>query len=82
MKITICVGSSCHLKGSRRVAEQLQNLVSDHNLKDNVKNVKIVGAFCLGRCTSGVSVKIDDEDFSLQPESTTAFFEQEVLKRL
>ena len=28
MKITICIGSSCHIKGSRQVVEQLQALVS------------------------------------------------------
>jgi len=78
MKITICVGSSCHLKGSRRVAELLQNLAAQNGLQDRVT---IAGAFCLGRCTSGVSVKVDDEDFSLQPENTTIFFEQELLKR-
>ena len=27
MKITVCIGSSCHIKGSRQVVEQLQYLV-------------------------------------------------------
>jgi len=79
MRITVCVGSSCHLRGSHKVAEQLKSLVSQNGLKDKVE---LAGAFCLGRCTSGVSVKIDDKDFSIQPETTAAFFEQEVLKLL
>ena len=79
MKITICVGSSCHLRGSHKVAEQLQSLVAQNGLKDRVE---LIGAFCLGRCASGVSVKVDDKDFSLQPEATAVFFEQEVLKSL
>ena len=36
MKITICIGSSCHIKGSRQVVEGLQSLVSEHNLNDQV----------------------------------------------
>jgi NADH:ubiquinone oxidoreductase subunit E len=79
MTITICVGSSCHLKGSRRIVEQLQSLVAQNDL---TKNIELTGAFCLERCTDGVSVKIDNEDFSLQPENTTTFFEREVLKRV
>ena len=37
MKVTICIGSSCHLKGSRQVVEQLQQLVSENNLKDQIE---------------------------------------------
>ncbi len=79
MKITICIGSSCHLKGSRQILEQLQNIVDEKNLKDNVE---LCGAFCMGNCMNGVCIKIDDEMFSLQPENTKSFFENEVLSRL
>ena len=79
MKITICVGSSCHLRGSHRFAEQLQSLISKNGLENSIE---LVGAFCLGRCSNGVSVKIGNEDYSLLPENATAFFEHEVLKSL
>ena len=36
MKITICIGSSCHLKGSRQIVEGLQALVKEHGLEDKV----------------------------------------------
>ena len=29
MKVTICIGSSCHLKGSRQIVERLQALGAD-----------------------------------------------------
>ena len=32
MKITVCIGSSCHIKGSRSVVEQLQDMISKHDL--------------------------------------------------
>ena len=36
MKITVCIGSSCHLKGSRQIVETLRYLVSENGLKDRV----------------------------------------------
>ena len=37
MKITICIGSSCHLKGSRQIVEELQRLVKENQLGDKVE---------------------------------------------
>lgn len=79
MKITICIGSSCHLKGSRPIIEELQRLVEKNNLKDKIE---LCGAFCMGNCVNGVSVKIDDELFSVKPDTVNEFFENEVLKRI
>ena len=45
MKITVCIGSSCHLKGSRQVVEQLQNMIAKENLGDRVE---LAGTFCMG----------------------------------
>lgn len=79
MKITICIGSSCHIKGSRQIVEKLQCLISEHDLKDKIE---LAGTFCMGKCQTGVNVAIDKESFSVSPETATAFFENEVLKRL
>lgn len=76
MKIVICIGSSCHLKGSRQIVEQLQYLVAENNLKDKVE---LSGTFCMGNCTNGVCVTLDGKLFSLKPETTKEFFEKEVL---
>ncbi len=79
MKITVCVGSSCHLKGSRQVVEQLQSLVAEAGLQ---QSIELCGAFCMGNCVNGVCVKIEDELFSLKPETTALFFHNEVLRRI
>ena len=79
MKITICIGSSCHLKGSRRVVEELQRLVQEHNLMDKVE---LAGTFCLGKCQTGVNVNIDGTDLSVSPETVGEFFQNEVITRL
>ncbi|NLK20744.1 MAG: (2Fe-2S) ferredoxin domain-containing protein [Epulopiscium sp.] len=79
MTITICIGSSCHLKGSRQVVEELQYLISQNDLKDKID---LKGTFCMNNCQNGVCVTVDDTPYSLTPENTNEFFENEVLKRI
>ena len=47
IKVTVCIGSSCHIKGSRQVVEQLQYLIAKNNLGDEVE---LNGTFCMGKC--------------------------------
>ena len=79
MKVTDCIGSSCHLKGSRQVVERLQQLIADNNLKDKVD---LGGTFCLGRCQEGVCATVDDNFFSVSPETTDEFFQKEILSKV
>ena len=79
MKITVCIGSSCHIKGSRQVVEQLQYLIREHNLGDKVE---LAGTFCMGKCHQGVCVKVDEDFFSVTPESVKEFFEASVLPKV
>ncbi len=79
MKITVCIGSSCHIKGSRQVVEKLQELIKDKNLSDKVD---LSGTFCMGKCQQGVCVTVDGEFFSVDPETVTEFFEENVLKKV
>lgn len=71
MKVTVCIGSSCHIKGSRQVVEQLQQLIADNNLKDKVD---LGGTFCMGKCQQGVCVTVDDQFYSVSPETAEEFF--------
>lgn len=79
MDITVCIGSSCHLKGSREIVKKLQELLEREKLQDRVE---LNGSFCIGQCVNGVCVKLDDEIFSLSPEDTENFFNEQVLRRL
>lgn len=79
MKITVCIGSSCHIKGSRQVVEQLQYLIAQNDIKDKVE---LAGTFCMGNCQKGVCVTVDDAFFSLTPDTTKEFFEKEVLAKV
>ncbi len=79
MKVTVCIGSSCHIKGSRQVVEILQNLIGKNNLSDKID---FSGTFCMGRCQEGVCVTVDGEFFSVAPETAESFFEENILKKV
>ena len=76
MKVTVCIGSSCHIKGSRFVVEKLKKLISENNLEDKVE---LSGTFCLGKCQQGVCVMVDDEFYSVSPDTTEEFFNDKIL---
>ena len=67
------------MKGSRKVVEKLQQIISEKGLKDKVE---LSGTFCMGRCETGVSVTVDGEYFSVSPESVDDFFENVVAARI
>ena len=75
IKITVCIGSSCHIKGSRQVVEQLQYLIAKNNLNDKVE---LSGTFCMGKCQEGVCVTVDDNFHSVSPDTVKDFFEREI----
>lgn len=57
MIISVCVGSSCHLKNSYGVIALFKEAITKHQLEDKVE---LKASFCLNNCINGVSVKIDD----------------------
>ena len=79
MKIVVCIGSSCHLKGSKDVVERIHALVQEHGLQDKVD---MGGTFCMGKCQQGVCVTCDGEFFSVSPDTVDEFFEKNVLTRI
>ena len=79
MKVTVCIGSSCHIKGSRQVVEQLQKLIADNNVGDKVE---LGGTFCLGNCQKGVCVTVDDVFHSVSPDTVGEFFNSEILAKV
>ena len=75
LKITVCIGSSCHIKGSRQVVEALQNLIAENDLGEKVE---LGGTFCMGKCQQGVCVTVDDNFYSVTPETVDEFFNNNV----
>jgi len=80
INLSVCVGSACHVKGSYNVINAFQQLIEENNLSNKVE-VKAI--FCLGHCTEGVSVKIDDSEvYSVSGTTARKFFQTEVLSKL
>lgn len=75
MKITVCIGSSCHIKGSHQVVHLLQELIEKNNLGDKVE---LGGTFCMNKCQQGVCVTVDDEFHSVTPNTVEDFFAKSV----
>ncbi len=79
MKIKVCIGSSCHLKGSKLVVEKIRELINTHDLQNKID---LSGAFCMSKCQEGVCVSIDDKIHSVKPDQAEVFFAKEVLQTL
>lgn len=79
MKVTVCIGSSCHIKGSRQVVEQLQTLIKENGVEEKVE---LGGTFCLGNCQQGVCVTVDEAFHSVSPDTVKEFFANEILAKV
>ena len=77
--VQVCVGSSCHLKGSQDIVELFEKAVKDHNIEDEVV---LSGSFCIGKCNRvGVTVQVDDEiHVGITRENFKEFFTENILK--
>lgn len=60
VKVEICIGSSCHVKGAGQVLDTFREQLKEKNLGDKVE---LAGKFCIGKCTEGVCVTVDGEAF-------------------
>lgn len=81
MIIQVCVGSSCHIKGSPEIVELFQKAFENHHLEDEVT---LAGSFCIGKCNRiGVTVQIDDDIHTgVTKENFKEFFTENVLKEI
>lgn len=79
--IEVCVGSSCHLKGSPELVELLENAVKENHLEDEVV---LSGRFCIGKCNRvGVTVTVNDEIFiGITRDNFREFWDNQVMKRI
>ena len=77
MVIQVCVGSSCHIKGSPEIVELLTAKIEENNLQDEIT---LMGSFCIGQCNrTGVTVQVDDEIYTgINRDNFKEFFEEKV----
>ena len=76
--VQICIGSSCHLKGSQDIVELFQNAVAEYRIEDEVV---LSGSFCIGKCNRvGVTVQVNDDiHVGITKENFREFFKEHIL---
>ncbi len=77
--VKICVGSSCHLKGSEKLVELFQKAIEENALQDEIT---LAGSFCTGKCNrTGVTVTLENQIYTgITPDNFNSFFNDKVLK--
>lgn len=77
LEVSVCIGSSCYVKGSYNVIQAFQQLIEEHDLHDKI-NLK--AAFCMKECQiNGVSVNVNGEAYNVSPEKARAFFKDKII---
>ena len=81
MVVQVCVGSSCHLKGSADIVELLQKAIEEGNYGDQIT---LAASFCIGKCNRiGVTVQVDDEVHTgVTRENFKEFFREQIVQKL
>ena len=81
MLVQICVGSSCHIKGSPEIVELFTKAIEENNLQDEIT---LAGSFCIGECNRlGVTVLVDEVVHTgINRDNFKEFFEEKVLSVL
>lgn len=80
MNVYVCVGSSCHLRGSYKIIELMKENIEKNGLEEKVN---LSAAFCLGKCTTGVTIKVDEEVVcGVSPENFSEIFKEHILDRV
>lgn len=78
--LSICIGSSCYIKGSYNVVEDFKIFIKEYNVEDKIE---LQASFCLEQCTEGVCVKRwDDVILSVNKDNTREIFEKEIITHL
>jgi len=77
MTVSICVGSSCHLKGSYDVIEGFKEAIGKFGVEDRIE---LKASFCLGHCSCGVAVKAGERFIeNVNAQNAAEIFQREIL---
>lgn len=58
LQVSVCVGTSCYLKGSQKLLQKIMNYIRE---KDLESMVDVRATFCFEKCDNGPNVKIGDK---------------------
>ncbi|MBE5785303.1 MAG: (2Fe-2S) ferredoxin domain-containing protein [Clostridiales bacterium] len=77
VEVSVCIGSSCHLKGSYNVIQTFQQMIEEEKLHDKVE---FKATFCMRQCSgNGVAVSVDGQSYSVGADAARDFFMNTIL---
>ena len=80
MIISVCVGSSCHMRGSYQIIDSFKKLIEEHELGDRIE---LQANFCVGECIHPVSVRIDEGTCTaVSANDVRDYFEKNVVRSI
>ena len=81
MIVQICIGSSCHIKGSYDIVKLMEEAIAENKLENEIT---LAGNFCTGRCNRlGVTVQVDDDIYTgITKETFKDFFNEHILNNI
>jgi NADH:ubiquinone oxidoreductase subunit E len=76
--VQVCVGSSCHLRGSQEIVDLLEKAIKEYRLEDEIV---LSGSFCIGKCNLiGVTIQVNDDiHVGVTRENFVEFFQKNIL---
>lgn len=80
IELSVCIGSSCHLKGSYNVIQTFLALIEEHQLHDRID---FKSTLCMKRCHyEGVGLMLNGEEHRIMPDEAAEFFNAKVFPLL
>ncbi|MDR0597786.1 MAG: (2Fe-2S) ferredoxin domain-containing protein [Treponema sp.] len=80
LELTVCIGSSCHIKGAYNVIQTFQQIIEERSLHGRIA---FKSSFCQKQCQNpGVAVSVNGVIHQVTAESSGEFFVREVSAKL
>ncbi len=77
IELSVCIGTSCHLKGAYNVLQTFLALIEECDLHDKIE---LKSTFCLKQCAyAGIGVVLGQEHYRVMPGEAANFFRNTVL---
>ena len=72
-EISVCVGSSCHVRGAYNIVQAIQQIMEERALHDKID---LKTTFCMKECHNvGVAVNVDGTIHQVAPEAAKQFMD-------
>jgi NADH:ubiquinone oxidoreductase subunit E len=79
-ELCVCIGSSCHIKGSYNVIQTFQQLIEEESLHEKID---FKSSFCQKQCQhAGVAVTVDGTAHQVTADKAREFFYAHIMSKI